>query len=205
MTCPHVALSAGYPPFWDENQQALYEQIKKGSYDYPSPEWDSVTTAAKDLIDRMLDTNPKTRITVDQALRHPWIAQSEVPSSVHRQETLNELKRFNARRKLKVCVGGALAACNTIGRHANDDVVTLTTGYIGVYQGCHDRRSHGFYGIQPCVFVYEQGRLFEGDRLIGLVVGACLRTSLACHSQSLLGTVQERRYHSARHPYLPWT
>eukprot|EP00045_Choanoeca_perplexa_P002549 m.25242 g.25242 ORF g.25242 m.25242 type:complete len:481 (+) comp11576_c0_seq1:98-1540(+) len=108
-------LLCGYPPFWDENQQALYEQIKKGSYDYPSPEWDSVTEAAKDLIDRMLDTNPKTRITVEQALRHPWIAQAEVPSSVHRQETLNELKRFNARRKLK----GSIKAVMTVGRMAS--------------------------------------------------------------------------------------
>ena len=101
-------LVPGYPPFWDENQQALYEQIKKGSYDYPSPEWDSVTPAAKDLIDRMMDTNPKTRITVDQALRHPWIAQAEVPSSVYRQATLNERKWFDAHPKLKARRGRRL-------------------------------------------------------------------------------------------------
>lgn len=40
-------LLVGYPPFWDENQQALYEQIKAAQFDFPSPEWDSVTEEAK--------------------------------------------------------------------------------------------------------------------------------------------------------------
>lgn len=40
-------LLAGYPPFWDEEQHKLYEQIKAGDYDFPSPEWDSVTKEAK--------------------------------------------------------------------------------------------------------------------------------------------------------------
>ena len=33
----------GYPPFWDEDQQKLYAQIRAGAYDFPSPEWDTVT------------------------------------------------------------------------------------------------------------------------------------------------------------------
>lgn len=36
-------LLVGYPPFWDEDQQKLYAQIRGGAYDFPSPEWDSVT------------------------------------------------------------------------------------------------------------------------------------------------------------------
>ena len=36
-------LLVGYPPFWDEDQHRLYAQIKAGAYDYPSPEWDTVT------------------------------------------------------------------------------------------------------------------------------------------------------------------
>ncbi|XP_015764537.1 PREDICTED: calcium/calmodulin-dependent protein kinase type II delta 2 chain-like [Acropora digitifera] len=40
-------LLVGYPPFWDEDQHKLYSQIKAGAYDYPSPEWDTVTDEAK--------------------------------------------------------------------------------------------------------------------------------------------------------------
>ncbi|XP_034937477.1 calcium/calmodulin-dependent protein kinase type II alpha chain isoform X17 [Chelonus insularis] len=95
-------LLVGYPPFWDEDQHRLYSQIKAGAYDYPSPEWDTVTPEARNLINQMLTVNPTKRITASEALRHPWICQRErVASVVHRQETVDCLKKFNARRKLK--------------------------------------------------------------------------------------------------------
>ncbi|XP_067298066.1 calcium/calmodulin-dependent protein kinase type II delta 2 chain isoform X1 [Pseudorasbora parva] len=95
-------LLVGYPPFWDEDQHRLYQQIKAGAYDFPSPEWDTVTPEAKDLINKMLTINPSKRITAAEALKHPWICQrSTVASMMHRQETVECLKKFNARRKLK--------------------------------------------------------------------------------------------------------
>ncbi|UXI14089.1 calcium/calmodulin-dependent protein kinase II [Sarcoptes scabiei] len=95
-------LLVGYPPFWDEDQHRLYAQIKAGAYDYPSPEWDTVTPEAKNLINSMLTVNPAKRITATEALKHPWICQRErVASTLHRQETVDCLKKFNARRKLK--------------------------------------------------------------------------------------------------------
>ncbi|XP_025205504.1 calcium/calmodulin-dependent protein kinase type II alpha chain isoform X16 [Rhopalosiphum padi] len=95
-------LLVGYPPFWDEDQHRLYAQIKAGAYDYPSPEWDTVTPDAKNLINQMLTVNPAKRVTASDALKHPWICYREkVASAVHRQETVDCLKKFNARRKLK--------------------------------------------------------------------------------------------------------
>lgn len=96
-------LLVGYPPFWDEDQHRLYLQIKSGTYDvslggsnkrrggrsglivqfvssppqYPSPEWDTVTPEAKNLINQMLTVNPSKRITASEALKHPWICVSE--------------------------------------------------------------------------------------------------------------------------------
>ena len=40
---------------------------------YPSPEWDSVTMAAKELIDGLLDRNQDTRLTAETALNSVWI------------------------------------------------------------------------------------------------------------------------------------
>uniref|UniRef100_A0A671RHZ7 calcium/calmodulin-dependent protein kinase n=1 Tax=Sinocyclocheilus anshuiensis TaxID=1608454 RepID=A0A671RHZ7_9TELE len=103
-------LLVGYPPFWDEDQHKLYQQIKAGAYDFPSPEWDTVTAEAKNLINQMLTINPAKRITADQALKHPWVCQrSTVASMMHRQETVECLRKFNARRKLK----GSTESCNT--------------------------------------------------------------------------------------------
>uniref|UniRef100_A0A8C7VVW3 calcium/calmodulin-dependent protein kinase n=1 Tax=Oncorhynchus mykiss TaxID=8022 RepID=A0A8C7VVW3_ONCMY len=104
-------LLVGYPPFWDEDQHKLYQQIKAGAYDFPSPEWDTVTPEAKNLINQMLTINPAKRITAQEALKHPWVCQrSTVASMMHRQETVECLKKFNARRKLKVC----LSVCQRI-------------------------------------------------------------------------------------------
>ncbi|XP_030194206.1 calcium/calmodulin-dependent protein kinase type II delta 1 chain isoform X1 [Gadus morhua] len=95
-------LLVGYPPFWDEDQHRLYQQIKAGAYDFPSPEWDTVTPEAKDLINKLLTINPGKRVCATDALKHPWICQrSTVASMMHRQETVECLKKFNARRKLK--------------------------------------------------------------------------------------------------------
>lgn len=94
-------LLVGYPPFWEESRQKLYDTIKRGQYDYPSPEWDSVAREAKNLIDRMLVVDPTKRITVEGVLRHPFIAQRErVASGLNRQQTMDKMRGFNARRKL---------------------------------------------------------------------------------------------------------
>lgn len=45
-------------------------------FQFPSPEWDTVTPEAKDLINKMLTINPSKRITAAEALKHPWISVS---------------------------------------------------------------------------------------------------------------------------------
>uniref|UniRef100_A0A6Q2Z784 calcium/calmodulin-dependent protein kinase n=1 Tax=Esox lucius TaxID=8010 RepID=A0A6Q2Z784_ESOLU len=113
-------LLVGYPPFWDEDQHKLYQQIKAGAYDFPSPEWDTVTPEAKNLINQMLTINPSKRITADQALKHPWICQrSTVASMIHRQETVECLRKFNARRKLK----GAILTTMLVSRNFSASVL----------------------------------------------------------------------------------
>lgn len=95
-------LLVGYPPFWSEDQQQLYAQIKAAAFDFPSPEWDTVTDDAKDLIIKLLQIDPRKRYNSEQALAHPWISQRDrFASTFHRQETVDCLKKFNARRKLK--------------------------------------------------------------------------------------------------------
>ncbi|XP_041714563.1 calcium/calmodulin-dependent protein kinase type II delta chain isoform X2 [Coregonus clupeaformis] len=126
-------LLVGYPPFWDEDQHKLYQQIKAGAYDFPSPEWDTVTPEAKNLINQMLTINPSKRITADQALKHPWICQrSTVASMIHRQETVECLRKFNARRKLKgailttMLVSRTFSACKSL-LNKNADAAKPTT------------------------------------------------------------------------------
>ncbi|XP_039640005.1 calcium/calmodulin-dependent protein kinase type II delta chain isoform X19 [Perca fluviatilis] len=130
-------LLVGYPPFWDEDQHKLYQQIKAGAYDFPSPEWDTVTPEAKNLINQMLTINPAKRITADQAIMHPWICQrSTVASMMHRQETVECLRKFNARRKLKgailttMLVTRNFSACKTLLNKKSDGVKEAQTTVV---------------------------------------------------------------------------
>ncbi|KAL5251897.1 hypothetical protein ACHWQZ_G014882 [Mnemiopsis leidyi] len=108
-------LLAGYPPFWDEDKYKMYEQIVHGDYDYPSPEWDPVTSEAKNLIDSLLSVDPEKRFSASDALRHPWIANRDrVASKLHRQQTIDGLKKFNARRKLKGAILTTVLATNSL-------------------------------------------------------------------------------------------
>jgi len=121
-------LLVGYPPFWDEDQHRLYAQIKAGAYDYPSPEWDTVTPEAKNLINQMLTVNPAKRIRAEEALKHPWICQRERVASVfHRQETVDCLKKFNARRKLK----GAILTTMLVSRNFSIGAKSMAKGSKG--------------------------------------------------------------------------
>ncbi|XP_069395430.1 calcium/calmodulin-dependent protein kinase type II subunit gamma isoform X10 [Paralichthys olivaceus] len=123
-------LLVGYPPFWDEDQHKLYQQIKAGAYDFPSPEWDTVTPEAKNLINQMLTINPAKRITADQAIKHPWVCQrSTVASMMHRQETVECLRKFNARRKLKGAILTTMLVSRnfSVGRQHTSPAATTST------------------------------------------------------------------------------
>jgi len=79
-------LLCGYPPFEPENGIIDLE--------FPSPEWDVITTAAKDLIEKLLNADPDQRLTPEEALRHPWIKDVETIRETPLQQTKNTLRRF---------------------------------------------------------------------------------------------------------------
>ncbi|NWQ80471.1 KCC1G kinase, partial [Columbina picui] len=66
-------LLCGYPPFYEETESKLFEKIKEGYFEFESPFWDDISASAKDFISHLLEKNPSTRFTCEEALRHPWI------------------------------------------------------------------------------------------------------------------------------------
>jgi calcium/calmodulin-dependent protein kinase I len=100
-------LLCGFPPFFDDNNAALFAAIKKGKYDYPSPFWDGVSPEARDLIDHLLVVAPSRRLTADEVLAHPWVTGGDDGADLGGART--ELKKWNARRKLRVSVKAAAA------------------------------------------------------------------------------------------------
>lgn len=76
--CFLYTILCGFPPFYDDNTNNLSNKIINGDYKFLNPWWDEVSEEAKDLISRMLVTNPKKRITIQEIWDHPWIKSEKI-------------------------------------------------------------------------------------------------------------------------------
>jgi len=102
-------LLCGFPPFYDENNAVLFQQIKKGDYSFPSPYWDAVSPGAKDLVRKMLTVDFKKRLTVKQCLEHDWLKGRATVSDSALTGAQAELKKFAARSRLKKAIHTVVA------------------------------------------------------------------------------------------------
>ena len=76
-----------------------------------SPVWAGISESAKNLVTRLLTVDPQERITITEALQHPWIAdRKRVCNSKNLNQTITNLSKFNARRRLKGAVSDAFAS-----------------------------------------------------------------------------------------------
>jgi calcium-dependent protein kinase len=60
------------PPFYGTNDLEITTRVKKGQYDLKSGVWNRVSNEAKNLIRGLLNTDVKSRLTAEEALRHDW-------------------------------------------------------------------------------------------------------------------------------------
>nr|QCH00481.1 CBL-interacting protein kinase 14 [Vitis amurensis] len=70
-------LLAGYLPFDDRNLMSLYKKITKA--EYTCPEW--FTPSQTKLISRILDTNPRRRISIAEIVEDEWFQIDYEPAS----------------------------------------------------------------------------------------------------------------------------
>ncbi|XP_016303023.1 calcium/calmodulin-dependent protein kinase type 1D isoform X3 [Sinocyclocheilus anshuiensis] len=88
-------LLCGYPPFYDENDSKLFEQILKADYEFDAPYWDDISDSAKDFISCLMEKDPTKRYTCEQALRHPWIAgDTALCKNIHESVSRQMRKNF---------------------------------------------------------------------------------------------------------------
>ncbi|XP_054820863.1 CBL-interacting serine/threonine-protein kinase 1-like isoform X2 [Prosopis cineraria] len=76
----------GYLPFEDRNIAVLYQKISKG--DVRMPKW--LSSGAQNLLRRILDPNPLTRITLAGIKDDEWFQQDNVPANPEDEEEEKE-------------------------------------------------------------------------------------------------------------------
>ncbi|KOX70502.1 Peripheral plasma membrane protein CASK [Melipona quadrifasciata] len=105
----HVLLTGTLP--FVGSRDRLREAICRGRVQMETPLWDNISEPAKDLIQRMLTTDVNHRITIQEVLNHKWLRDRDKGvARIHLGETIEELKKFNARRKLKEAVKAAISS-----------------------------------------------------------------------------------------------
>ncbi|KAK9939450.1 hypothetical protein M0R45_016145 [Rubus argutus] len=104
-------LLSGVPPFWAESEHGIFNAILRGHLDFSSDPWPSISSQAKDLVRKMLNSDPKQRLTAFQVLNHPWIKDGEAPDIPLDNAVLSRLKQFKAMNQFKKVALRVIAGC----------------------------------------------------------------------------------------------
>lgn len=99
-------LLAGFPPFWageNNDVKGMMARICQGAYEFYDDAFGSISSDAKDLIRSMLTVDPEKRISLPDALAHPWFKNMKEKTRVMPvlTKTITALRAFNARRKFR--------------------------------------------------------------------------------------------------------
>jgi len=66
-------LLCGFPPFYGNTDQQIFEKILRVEYDFPSPDWDHISVEAKQFIKSILVPEPSKRPSALEAMEMDWI------------------------------------------------------------------------------------------------------------------------------------
>lgn len=103
-------LLGGYSPFDESDQKTLFKRIIHADYAFHPKYWSEVSEDAKDFIEALLNTNPRERLTCSQALCHNWMTvDDDVLAAQSLDSTVQELKKYNAKRKFRAAVKTLIA------------------------------------------------------------------------------------------------
>ena len=95
---------SGQPPFKGENDEEIYQSIKKAKFNFDDEIWDGISSEAKDLIKNLLKKDINERYSAKEALRHPWRTKFKRNKNIDKKklnEVVMNLKKFSATLKLQ--------------------------------------------------------------------------------------------------------
>ncbi|KAM0970660.1 hypothetical protein FF1_018707 [Malus domestica] len=69
-------LLCGSRPFWARTESGIFRAVLKADPSFDELPWPSLSTEARDFVKRLLNKDPRKRMTAAQALCHPWLKNS---------------------------------------------------------------------------------------------------------------------------------
>ncbi|KAM6944524.1 serine/threonine-protein kinase Chk2 isoform 2-T3 [Lycodopsis pacificus] len=74
----------GYPPFHENFGRSITEQIIDGEFTMVPSKWRHISDQAKDVVRKLLVVDPRRRMTIEEALQHPWLQDGVMVQTAHR-------------------------------------------------------------------------------------------------------------------------
>lgn len=98
-------LLCGEPPFADIDEDEIFIKIKKGEFSMTKPIWSKVSSQAKDLIGKMLQKDPKLRLSSEEVLSHEFFklytTQKSKQSTANLKVSLDKIAKHKPDKKLQ--------------------------------------------------------------------------------------------------------
>ncbi|KAD3640927.1 hypothetical protein E3N88_30150 [Mikania micrantha] len=98
-------LLCGSRPFWARTESGIFRAVLKAHPSFDEVPWPTLSSEAKDFVKRLLNKDPRKRMTAAQALSHPWIRNTndvKVPFDVSILRQMKNYMRSSALRKAAI-------------------------------------------------------------------------------------------------------
>ncbi|AES94744.1 putative protein kinase CAMK-CDPK family [Medicago truncatula] len=95
-------LLCGSRPFWARTESGIFRTVLKSDPSFDDPPWPSLSDEASDFVKRLLNKDPRKRMSAAQALSHPWIKNyddTEVPLDILIFKLMKAYMRSSSLRK----------------------------------------------------------------------------------------------------------
>lgn len=113
-SCGAIAflLLCGYPPFYAPSRSDILSRVGKIDFSFDPPFWSKISEEAKDFVQRLMRSTPSRRLTINEALQHPWIQSlaDTSPNGSMLSSFAQNLRRFYRTSLIEVYAANSLAA-----------------------------------------------------------------------------------------------
>lgn len=116
-------LLSGKPPFYARSVDGVLEKVKKGQFTMEGALWNEVSSEAKDLIQKMLTLDPEIRISIPEALVHPWMEKMMLRETIGKElssQVLENLNSFSVNQKLQQSLWVLMSSTMTTREEKNE-------------------------------------------------------------------------------------
>jgi len=150
-------LLAGYMPFSGPDEKQV-KAIKEGNFRFKEEKWATVSASARDFVTKLMAVDPKVRLTAEQALQHPWIANRSAmttDSAAPNKDVVNSMISFAQESKFRRACMLAMAWSLS-----NEERTKLRDAFMTM-----DKNKHGTITIAEFKQVIEQHYHLEDEQI----------------------------------------